>query len=320
MEFVNRLASRAQGSVPLSAGSFSDLAADTRHEQWIDENANRSSDPDVTFSTELLLRALHSADSIVTEVESHGTLLEFFAGTSRDVLLYESLYFSVYALSDVLRQNAPVEEVSSVSHFRDVACLTASILGSQHMGEFDSTRFCEDRAQRYLSHEGNLREMAGCLIDLLISARGTTAIQLSDIRSEHEVGIEIELTLRSASNAAVDICIRESAEKILSRYTQSLERSQAAGAGRRLPQTEAPAGAAMPCFCVQSRANAGPMQTYWVLAKSADNARTLIALNVPSAAGARDKKLFDCLVDDTRTPPVGLIYSDDGGSFTISIT
>ena len=76
----------------------------------------------------------------------------------------------------------------------------------------------------------------------------------------------------------------------------------------------------MPYYCVQSRAAAGPMQTYWVLSESADDARTLIALNVPSAAEARDETLFDCLLDDTRTPPVGMIYGDCGEAFLVSVT
>lgn len=320
MDFLDRLDARAQGASPLMVGSFSDLAANARDEQWISHTVNGSSDRAISFSTALLLRALHAADFIVTEIESHGSLLEFFAGTSRDILVYECLYFSVFALSDVLLQTVPLEKISGVSHFREAACLTASILGSQHIGDFDSAKHCQDRAQRYLPYSGKLREMTECLIDFLISARGATVIQLSDTPSEHDVGIETEVSLRSTTNAAVDICIGENAEKLIEQYSQPVELPELAGAGGQLPQTEAPADVAMSYYCVQSRSQAGPMQTFWVLAKSANDARTLVALNVPSAAGARDKKLFDCLVDDTRTPPVGLIYGDNGGWFAISIT
>jgi hypothetical protein len=73
----------------------------------------------------------------------------------------------------------------------------------------------------------------------------------------------------------------------------------------------------MPYFSVQSRSGAGPMRTYWVHADSRKMARTLVALNVPGAAGARDEALFDCLEDDTKTPPEGLIFSDTGGPITI---
>jgi hypothetical protein len=75
----------------------------------------------------------------------------------------------------------------------------------------------------------------------------------------------------------------------------------------------------MPYYCVQTRATAGPMQTYWILADSAEAARALVALNVPGAVHARDMMIFDCLQDDAKTPPVGLIYRDTGGPFTITI-
>ena len=42
----------------------------------------------------------------------------------------------------------------------------------------------------------------------------------------------------------------------------------------------------MPYYCVQSRTQAGPMRTYWVQAKSAALARTLVALNVAAAVDA----------------------------------
>lgn len=75
----------------------------------------------------------------------------------------------------------------------------------------------------------------------------------------------------------------------------------------------------MPYYCVQSRSGAGPMRTYWVQAESADSARTLVALNVAAAVEARDETLFDCIRDDTRTPPLGLIYSDTGRPIAIKV-
>jgi hypothetical protein len=62
------------------------------------------------------------------------------------------------------------------------------------------------------------------------------------------------------------------------------------------------------------------MRTYWLHADSEPQARTLVALNVPSAANARDAALFDCLLDDTKTPPDGLIHSDSEGPIPIART
>jgi hypothetical protein len=76
----------------------------------------------------------------------------------------------------------------------------------------------------------------------------------------------------------------------------------------------------MPYFCVQSRAGAGPMRTYWIDARSVEEARTLVAQNVLSAKDAREASLFDCIQDDTKRPPAGLIYSDNEGPITIKRT
>ena len=87
----------------------------------------------------------------------------------------------------------------------------------------------------------------------------------------------------------------------------------------------------MPYYCVQSRPQAGPMRTYWVQAKSADLARTLVgemhyraaaalALNIAAAVDARDETLFDCIQDDTRKPPAGLIYSDTERPIAIKVS
>jgi hypothetical protein len=225
MDLVDRLIARAKRASTLNAGSFSDLAADARDDQWIDQRVHDSSEQEARFATELLLRALHTADLIVAEIESHGPLLEFFAGTSRDILVYESLHFSVHALSDALRQTLPLDETIAVTHFRDVACLTASILGPQHMGDFDSSLHSLDRAQRYLPHVGKLREMSECLINILISARGATVIELSETSPGREVGIEIEVSLRCIVNAAVDSSIGESAERLSRRYAETLDHS-----------------------------------------------------------------------------------------------
>jgi hypothetical protein len=225
MDIVDRLIARAQGASALRAGSFSDLAADARDEQWIDQCVNDLSTQEARFATDLLLRALRTTDFIVTEIESEEPLLVFFAGTSRDILIYETLHFSLHALSDALRRTIQLDKTSAGMLPLDIACLTASILGPQHIGEFDSSLHRLDRAQRYLKHVGKLREMTECLIDILISARGATVIGLSETSSDQDAEIEIEVSLRGVVHAAVDNSIGENAEKLSKRYTETLDRT-----------------------------------------------------------------------------------------------
>ena len=45
----------------------------------------------------------------------------------------------------------------------------------------------------------------------------------------------------------------------------------------------------------------------------------LVALNVAAAVEARDETQFDCIRDDTKAPPLGLIYSDTGSPIAIKV-
>lgn len=56
---------------------------------------------------------------------------------------------------------------------------------------------------------------------------------------------------------------------------------------------------------------------WWVLADSPEQARRLVALNVPEAAQAEDLKVFDCVQNANKGPPPGVIYSKLNGTFTI---
>jgi hypothetical protein len=67
--------------------------------------------------------------------------------------------------------------------------------------------------------------MTECLIDILISARGATVIELSETSSDQDAEIEIEVSLRGVVHAAVDNSIGENAEKLSKRYTETLDRT-----------------------------------------------------------------------------------------------
>jgi hypothetical protein len=112
----------------------------------------------------------------------------------------------------------------------------------------------------------------------------------------------------------VDSNIGESAERLSIRYAAKRDHSRDAFASV-IPHGMG--GATMPCYCVQSRAEAGP--AFWVHAASKDLARKLVALNVSDAVDARNERLFDCFPDDTKTPPAGLIYRDGGAPITIAV-
>lgn len=58
--------------------------------------------------------------------------------------------------------------------------------------------------------------------------------------------------------------------------------------------------------------------SYWLQAKTSEEARSLLALNVEEAAEARDINKFECVLNRDKEPPFGLIYRRLHGPVTIA--
>jgi hypothetical protein len=70
-----------------------------------------------------------------------------------------------------------------------------------------------------------------------------------------------------------------------------------------------------PIFCVLLRDD-DDADRFWLRASTPEEARHLVALNVDDEA--EDADLFDCVTDNAKAPPDGVIYRRYGG--TIAIT
>ena len=225
MDFLDRLRSRANSAPPLKAGSLSDLAANARDEQWISECVADLSSHRASCATDLLLRALQIADAIVANLESDEGLLAFFAGTLRDILIYESLHFGLHALSDELWRTIPAELLDASTEFSDLARLAACRLGDQHLSGLCTSLHGLDRAQRFLSSSGNFRDMTERLVGVLISVRGRTSIDDSEPSSYSDVDMAIQISLWAIVRSAAHASVHENAVKLSERFDRSrLER------------------------------------------------------------------------------------------------
>lgn len=58
--------------------------------------------------------------------------------------------------------------------------------------------------------------------------------------------------------------------------------------------------------------------SFWVKASTSDEARKLIALNVPDASNAQETSHYRCEEDDQKSPPHGLIYHQLGRPISIT--
>jgi len=224
MEFLDRLLARTQSTTaPLKGGSLSALARDSHDKHWIDQCVADSSTQEAAFALDLLLHACQTADMIANKIETEEPVLAFLTGTSRDILIYEILHFCLHALSDQLRQIIPANMVGISIHYSNLACLAASRLGRQHIGEFDASLHRLSRGQRYLQCVGRPREMTECLIAILLSARGRISMQNADILSETDADIEVQVSLRGVVHAVVSTTICDTAEQLSRKYIQHSE-------------------------------------------------------------------------------------------------
>ena len=63
----------------------------------------------------------------------------------------------------------------------------------------------------------------------------------------------------------------------------------------------------MKYYLILPRRDAAHADSYWVLAGSDEEARRLVALNVPGVSGVEDDGEFECVPNDLRRPPPGVI-------------
>jgi hypothetical protein len=69
-------------------------------------------------------------------------------------------------------------------------------------------------------------------------------------------------------------------------------------------------------FCIRAKGN-DEADSYWISAVSKEEARRLVALNIIGAAGVGDPAKFECVLDDTKTPPMGFIHRRLNGPVAI---
>ena len=70
----------------------------------------------------------------------------------------------------------------------------------------------------------------------------------------------------------------------------------------------------MTCYCVWLK-NGSPEDRYWVRARSANDARRLVALN--TKADAENVETWACAVSEEHVPPDGVILTGGGKTFAV---
>lgn len=223
MEFLEKLIARPHWAQPLKAGSLSELAAETQREQWIDRCVAEAETQETGFAINLLMRAMRAADSIVAKIEEEEPILVFFAGTSRDVLLYEVLHFCIHGISDALRRVISPDMVEASAYFGHLAFMAAGELGLQHIGSFDAPGHRLERAQHYLRSTGKPRDMAESLIWILLCSRGRLGFDHVVAPATADADLEIQISLCGIVHPAAIDSIAGEVEILAAQYAREFD-------------------------------------------------------------------------------------------------
>jgi hypothetical protein len=222
MEFLEKLIARNDAAPPLKVGTLSNLAALSRNLGWVERCIADMSSVETGIATDLLMRALRSADTIVEKIEAEESARAFFGGASRDVLLYESLLFCLYGLSARLRRIVPPSVIDANTQVPALAFMAATELAVQHLGKFDAPRHRYERAKTYVPHAGNVRGMVECLIDVLIAGRGSVTLAPCNIQAL-DANLGLGINLRGVLHGLVSAAFRNEARQVCKSYSKCFE-------------------------------------------------------------------------------------------------
>lgn len=222
MEFLEKLIARGDAAPALKVGTLSKLAAQVRSDEMILLCVADMSSEEAGFATDLLMRALRCADAIVSKIETEEVARSFFQGEPRDVLLYEALFFCLHGLSARLRRVVPADRVEASPHFAGLAVTAATELGRQHLDAFDASQHRLERAKAYLPHVDSIKDMSGCLVDILLSGAGSIVPDPRET-STWEANVAIEVGLRGVVRAIATTTFRSETEQLIKRYARRFD-------------------------------------------------------------------------------------------------
>lgn len=224
MKFIKKwFGGGGPAALPLIEGDFSEMAKEARSEEWIRHCVASVSTQDNSFATDILLRSMRAADFLVTKIEEEKPVLAFFAGASRDVLIYEAVIFFVHAVQDQLQRTLPDEHQKPMASFADIALLSAGKLAAERMGEFDSKLYRKERAKHYLRYVGNPKDMTECFVGILLCAKGRTAIQQPDGPLAWDTDLDVQLGLRGIVHPAAVAGILATSKAVAAHLAESFD-------------------------------------------------------------------------------------------------
>ena len=205
----------------MQSGDLSMVSQAACDDVYVQKCFESAEDQQSKFATILLLLFYRCAEVLVKKIEQDRELLEFYAGTSQDVLMFESFVFYQYLMSELAREYVKDDWQDSFDHYSSLAAQAGTSLAQERLGEFDAKAHRERRLKWLFKYCGNAMQMAETFCGVLQCLAGKHHIDDPD--GKLSMDLAINLKVRRIAHATSSVLVRAARENIRQIYDECFD-------------------------------------------------------------------------------------------------
>lgn len=153
------------------------------------------------FATLLCLLFYRCSEILVKRIEEDNELLQFYAGTPRDVLLYESFLFYQNLITGMTKDTLDGDHKKSFDHYSTLAAHAGISLAKGKLGDFDAKSHRERRLKPLFRCRGDPMQMTETFCGVLLCLAGKRHV--SDPDAKLSLDLTISLKVRQVATCHI---------------------------------------------------------------------------------------------------------------------
>lgn len=170
------------------------------------------------FSMFLCLLPYRSAEVLVNRIEQDPDLLQFYKGTSRDVLIFESFMFYQYLISEFARKHVRKKWRDSFDLYTHIAAKVGASIAKETLGEIDAQAHRDRRLQPLLKYGDDGYQLTETFCVVLQSLSGKQHV--GDPDGPLSLDIIVNLKLRDIAHVKSSTFIQVTCKAICKFYDE----------------------------------------------------------------------------------------------------
>jgi len=202
----------------LQGGDLSSLSQAACDDVYVQRCFEGTEEQQFKFATILCLFFYRCAEVLVKKIEQDPEMLEFYATTSRDVLVFESFLFYQYLVSESVREYAKDDWQDSFDHYTSLAAQVGTSLAKERVGEFDAEAHRERRLKWLLKYRGDAKQVTETFCGVLLCS--TAKHHIDDPDGRLSLDLEVNLKVRQIAHATSSVLVRAARHNILHIYNK----------------------------------------------------------------------------------------------------